>query len=168
MLAFTRVYFFESRLFNGLRPFGVKKICVLVNSRFRLWAKRLNSNLLSASSRPGLLQEHEGPISDCERYSTNSVFRKENVWISATARTGRAGLLRLGAWRRGRRLPCWILFRVLKSQAAGRKIDDFMTVLRSRLRLREARPVARMSRASHPPSRRGRGRELPSRDRVRA
>jgi hypothetical protein len=26
MLAFTSVYFFESGLFNGLRPFGVKKI----------------------------------------------------------------------------------------------------------------------------------------------
>src|SRR5262245_17697767 len=35
-----------------------------------------------------------------------------------------------------------VLFRVVKSQADGREIDDFMTVPRSRPMRREARPVA--------------------------
>ena len=39
-----------------------------------------------------------------------------------------------------------VLFRVVKSQAADREIDDFMTVPRSRPECREARPVARTSR----------------------
>jgi hypothetical protein len=42
-----------------------------------------------------------------------------------------------------------VLFRVVKSQAADREIDDFMTVPRSRPGRREARPVARTSRPSH-------------------
>ena len=43
MLAFTSVYFFESGLFNGLRPFGVKKFRSRHNSRPGLWANGLKA-----------------------------------------------------------------------------------------------------------------------------
>src|SRR5450432_283258 len=62
-----------------------------------------------------------------------------------------------------------VLFRVVKSQADDREIDDFMTVPRSCPGRREARRVARTSHPSHQFSRRQwHHRELPSRDRGRA
>src|SRR5262245_55062147 len=54
------------------------------------------------------------------------------------------------------------------TQAADRQIDDFIPVPNSRQGCREARPVARTSRPSHPLHRCRQRRELPSRDTARA
>jgi hypothetical protein len=51
LLAFISVYFFESRLFNGLRLIQIKKLLLRSGSRGRLWAKVSNSHS-SSSSRP--------------------------------------------------------------------------------------------------------------------
>jgi hypothetical protein len=87
LLSFAIVYFFESGLFNGLRPIQIKKFSPYCNSRLGLWAKRLKVDfpVLFLSPR-GELQECEGQTSRVKRYSTLSVFRKAFALASCASR----------------------------------------------------------------------------------
>jgi hypothetical protein len=82
LLAFTIVYFSESGLFNGLRPFAVKKIL----RRLRLCAKRL---WLSAPFLPDFplaaaLPGQRGSIN--QKYVKDSDFRQAFVARTSVGR----------------------------------------------------------------------------------
>src|ERR1700722_16135269 len=82
-------YFFESRLFNGLRPIQINILPSRLNSRLRLCSKRLNSNFPVLFQPPlRVLPDRRVRPRDWERYSTNSVFVKHLLTLIAIAIVG--------------------------------------------------------------------------------
>src|SRR5712692_9774195 len=158
--------------------------CILSRSR-RRWEVATSRSTCLCSRLTGQVpyQDFTFPITAFIRHSVSHSILVRLLWgaymaltIPSTAqRTARLLVLgfeladhSLGLVLEGGDDLVGVLFRVGKSQAADREIDDFRTVPRSPPECREARPVARTSPASHPASRRWKRRELPSRDRVRA
>jgi hypothetical protein len=73
VLAFTSVYFSESRLFNGLWADSNKEISAPRTVSQKPQKRRSSLAPLARAD----------PIQGRKRYSTDSDSRKENVWISA-------------------------------------------------------------------------------------
>jgi hypothetical protein len=73
LLSFTKVYFFESGHFNGLRPIQVKN-----SLPYHLVLKSHNRTL-----SPAAATAQGGSIRRMKRYSTNSDYRKDMVMFSA-------------------------------------------------------------------------------------
>src|ERR1700733_3953827 len=90
MLSFTSVYFFESRLFNGLRPIQIKKSSSISSVRKNL---RLSS-LISAPDWLPLRFRHSPSIvviSDfCNKFSENRVFLTRDLCLASPRRAAAA------------------------------------------------------------------------------